>query len=660
MLSLEKLDIPKTKINQFKKKDITSIYELVNFFPKKYIDFRYPILISQAKDGDMQSIIIKIKSIYPDYRKNYVRVIGIDSIGTKLSIMYFNSTYMVEQLAVNTDYIVCGKISINYKFNNQVQMINPMYISTNIEKYKKIIPVYSKIRGMSEKYLNDCIDKALDLLQLEDIEYLESSILKSFNICDKKTTLINAHKPINIKDIKTVKKRIIFDNLFQEQFQLEAKDRKVKSQTEIKINKFEEYNKFIEKLPFELTKDQSIAMETMCNKMQNRKRINTLLTADVGAGKTVIAFLLMIILAENGYQGALMAPTSVLAKQHYNELKELLKDTPFKVCFLNGSLKVREKRKVLKGIKNGEYNMIVGTHAVIQKDVEFNNLGIAIVDEEHRFGVAQRAALIEKTKDIHYLTMSATPIPRSLALTIYGNAIDILTIKTMPNGRKPVKTTLINNKKIAYQFMLKEIEKGHQCYFVCPLIEKSDSELMANIDAVEDIYKEMGYYFKDRSLKISMVTGKMKEEDVEKEINNFKNNETQIMVATTVIEVGVNIPNSTVIVINNAERFGLAQLHQIRGRVGRSDLQSYCLLVSQANSERLHVMTTTNNGFKIAMEDLQLRGSGKLTGTEQSGENEFINFITQYPNLFSKIKKEIKEIYDNKERLKNYKDMFTS
>ncbi|HBG39071.1 ATP-dependent DNA helicase RecG [Clostridium tyrobutyricum] len=649
MLPLENLNIPKTKINQFKKKNINSLEELVRFFPRKYMDFTHPITVSQAIDGQTAAVIVTITKIYSSYEKSYVRAIGIDEKDDSLCIMWFNTTYIGKQLKSGHKYIVCGKISINCEYNNQVQMINPMYINESIEKFKKIIPVYAKIPGMSAEYLTNCISKALQLIS--NPEYLDEETIKKFKLQSEMAALVNIHEPNSIADIKAAKRRIIFDTLYQYQFELEKKNRKMKKNTTIKVPKLDECRKFVNKLPFELTEDQAMAIKKIYEQMKEGKRVNTLLTADVGAGKTIIAFILMVILCENGYQAVLMAPTSVLAKQHFNELNTMLEGTPFKACFLNGGLKAKEKKEVLAGIKNGEYNMIVGTHAVIQKDVIFKNLGIAIVDEEHRFGVAQRTALIEKTSDIHYITMSATPIPRSLALTMYGDTIDILTITTMPTGRKPIKTALIRNKRKAYKFMYDEIRRGHQCYFVCPLIEKSYAESMENIDAVEDVYKELQAYFKNTNIKIAMVTGKMKEDEVNKAIDNFKNNKVQIMIATTVIEVGVNVPNSTVMVINNAERFGLAQLHQLRGRVGRGSLQSYCILISKKTTKRLQVLTTTNDGFVIANEDMKLRGSGNLIGEEQSGQNEFIDLMLMYPNLFNKIKVEIKRLYDNNEEL---------
>lgn len=650
-MDIENLEIPKNKIKQLKSKGMDTIEQLAKYFPRKYLDFRSPLPVSQVVDGQITSCVIKITSMYSNYSKALLRVQSVDEYGNLLFLVWFNCSHMERSLKVGSTYIVCGKVSISYEYN-QIQMLNPMYISEDIEKFKKIIPSYSQIKGMSSEYLLNCIEKSLKLLA--DQEYLEDSILNKFKLMNESDAIFTIHNPENLESILNAKRRFVFDTLFQHQFQLEKINKQSSINTEIEINEFNQYNNFLKSLPFGLTKDQKEAMEILTTKIKAKKKINALLTADVGAGKTIIAFLLMVMLAENGYQSVLMAPTSVLAKQHFNELVERLKNTPFKVCFLSGNLKVRERNKVLKGIENGEYHMIIGTHAVIQKDVVFKKLGIAIIDEEHRFGVAQRRAIIDKCNNIHYITISATPIPRSLALTVYGDNVDVITIGTMPSGRKKIKTCLAKDKVKSYQFMQQQILKGHQCYFVCPLIEKSNSEIMEDVDAVEDVYKEMLMFYKNEDIKIVMVTGKMKGPEVDEAINLFKDNKAQIMVATTVIEVGVNVPNATVITINNAERFGLAQLHQLRGRVGRSDIQSYCMLISQKDNERLNVITNTNDGFTIAQQDLKLRGSGDLLGEEQSGQSEFIDFAINYPNMFRNIKKEIKEIYKTDQRYAFY------
>lgn len=652
-MELEKLNIPTSKLNQFKSKGINSLEELVKYLPSSYVDYRNPLLVHQVLDGVSTSILVTISYIYPGDKNGCVRIKVVDAMGSPIFITWFNNKYIRKFLTVGNNYIVCGKININVEYNS-IQILNPMYISEDIEKYKKIMPTYPKIKGMTFEYLKDSINTALELIG--DLEYLDEEIIKKFNLQNETKALYNIHNPIGTDDILNAKRRFVFDTLFQCQFQLEEKDINRKSTTNIKIEHFKETTTLLRNLPFKLTADQNEVMKKISNQMKAGKLVNALICGDVGSGKSCVAFLALTIISENGYQGVLLAPTSVLAKQHYIELKGLLAETNIKVCFLGGKLKAKEKKLILSGIKSGEYNIIVGTHSVIQKSVEYNNLGLVVVDEEHRFGVNQRDVLIKRTLNIHSLSMSATPIPRSLAMTMYGDAIQVLTIASLPSGRKPVKTAIITDKTKAYKFMQEQIRQGHQCYFVCPLIEKSYAEAMESVDAVEEIYEEMLKFFEYTEIKIAMITGKMKEDEVDEQITKFKNNEIQIIIATTVIEVGINIPNATVIAINNAERFGLAQLHQLRGRVGRGSVQSYCALISEKKSERLDVMVSTNNGFEIAEKDLQIRGSGDLLGSDQSGQNQFIDLMLSYPNLFKKIKVEVKRIFEGQHKYKNYKD----
>jgi ATP-dependent DNA helicase RecG len=345
-----------------------------------------------------------------------------------------------------------------------------------------------------------------------------------------------------------------------------------------------------------------------------------------------------------------MAPTGVLARQHFKELSSYAEKFGYETVYLGGDLKAKEKKEVLKKIKSGEAAFVVGTHAVISDDVEFKSLALTIVDEEHKFGVIQRESLRKKAGEgVHNISMSATPIPRSLALTLYGDAMDIFTISTMPNGRKPVKTAVVNEDKAVFDFMNHEIKKGHQCYIVCPLIGGDGvipDEDKGPPESVEEVYQKVCDYFliNNPSVKAAVITGKMKDEEKTRIIGEFSRNETQILIATTIIEVGVNVPNATVITVMNAERFGLAGLHQLRGRVGRSDLQSYCMLKStELENDRLKVMCRTTNGFEIAEEDLKLRGTGDFLGTRQSGDDENVKLMLKYPQIYEQIKDYIKE-----------------
>ena len=376
----------------------------------------------------------------------------------------------------------------------------------------------------------------------------------------------------------------------------------------------------------------------------------------------MIAMLLMLIMAENGYQSVLMAPTNVLAKQHYEEFTSRLSMFPFvKTAFVNGSMTKKEKTKTLEAIKNGDVNIIIGTHAVISKDVEFKNLALSIVDEEHRFGVAQRQLLKEKTENIHQVTMSATPIPRSLGLAIYGEDTDIYSITQMPAGRKKVITKIESDIDKCYSFIEREVKNGRQAYVICPLIDESTSERLEGVDSVMETYNEMQKYFSGKGVNIGVINGKMKAKEVNEEIDKFNRKDYDIIVSTTIVEVGVNVPNATVILIKNAERFGLAQLHQLRGRVGRGNYQSYCLLSTpKEDVERLSIMEQTNDGFVIAEKDLELRGMGDFIGTSQTGSFKDVMLMLANKSLYQDIKNTVYQILKDPIKTKKYEFLLTT
>ena len=363
---------------------------------------------------------------------------------------------------------------------------------------------------------------------------------------------------------------------------------------------------------------------------------------------------------ENGYQAAIMCPTAVLAEQHFKSLSEQLSPFNIKVSLLTSNLTAKEKKVVLADIQDGKAQVIVGTHAVISKDVKFKELALTIVDEEHRFGVEQRDALAEKAKTgVHNVSMTATPIPRTIASAVYGENTQIISVHTMPSGRKPVKTIVYGNEEKVYASMYNQIRAGHQCYVVCPLIEESDSETLAGVESVEETYSKMTAWFsKYPEVSIKMINGNMKPADVKDAISAFSAGKCQIIISTTIIEVGVNVPNATVIVVKNAERFGLAQLHQLRGRVGRGDAQSYCVLLSkQKTNPRLLAMEETTDGFEIARKDLELRGTGDIVGTKQSGIDKDVTLMLEYPDLYKKIVKEVDTIFEGKRRLEKYSNL---
>lgn len=651
-MNLEVLGIPKAKINQFDKKGIKSVEGLTEFLPRKYYDFRKVTPINKLLDGDITSVVGVVLEVSES--GNMIRAKIKDSSGHCMYAVWFHQKFLKKLLTIGVEYIFCGKIQINPQYRS-TQMVAPYYFSKDIEEYQKIIPIYSKIKGMSDDYLLNSINTALALVNKSD--YLEPKAIKDFDLVKKSVALRGIHQPKDEKDYSNAKKRLVFDDLFEFCMQLEDNSSSVNNSSNYKMEKDVVLREFLKSLPFELTDGQRLTLREIYTKMKTGERVNALVQGDVGSGKTIVAIILMILSSENGYQSALMTPTNVLARQHYEELLERTKDLGIKVVFLSGEMKAKEKREALKLIETGEANMIVGTHAVISKDVKYHKLALTIVDEEHRFGVAQRNQLKEKAKEgVHNITMSATPIPRTLALTVYGSSIDIHTIKSLPKGRKPIKTAIVTDDTKAYNFMYKEIKEGRQCYIVCPLIEDSEYEGLADVDSVETTYKKVSKYFKDYpEIKISMITGKMKQAEVQEEIGKFSKNEYQIIISTTIIEVGVNVPNSTVIAIKNAERFGLSQLHQLRGRVGRGNHQSYCVLISEKSDNlKLEAMCETTDGFKIAEIDLKLRGTGDFIGTKQSGQNKYVMLMLSYPAFYEKIKNFVKEIYADEEKLKRY------
>lgn len=654
-MELSILDINKSKITQFEKKGIYSVEDLARLFPKKYYDFRKITPINQVVDGEYMAVVGTVENIMP--KGKMLRVKIKDSTGARMFIVWFQQTYISKMIKEGMEYIFCGKIQINTEYNTR-QMTSPISWGADIKSNQRIIPQYPKLQGMSAEYLEKSISSALAISDKTD--YIEPILLDKFKIPKNSVALRSIHQPKDENEIKLARQRFIFDDLFTFSMQLMERQKDVEFQSPFVMPTCLTIKEFLSKLPFELTEDQSKALRYIYLKMRKGETVNALVQGDVGSGKTIVAIILMLISAENGFQSALMAPTTVLAKQHYLDLVEKTKDMGYKVGFLSGDMKAKEKREVLKGIESGEIQLVVGTHSVIQKDVHFKNLALAIVDEEHRFGVVQRQGLNEKSKKgVHTVIMSATPIPRTLALSIYGEHVDVLTIKTKPKGRKPVQTVQISNEEKAYEAMYRQIKEGRQCYVVCPLIEDSDSEALVDVDSVEKTYEKIiEFYKRYPEVKIGVISGKLKQSEIVEEISKFSRNEYQIIISTTIIEVGVNVPNATVIMIKNAERFGLAQLHQLRGRVGRGSHQSYCVLLSKdRNNEKLKAMCESTDGFKISEKDLELRGTGDFIGTKQSGNNKYVMLMLSNPALYEEIKKEVANIYREPKRLSKYQHL---
>lgn len=629
------------KIKQFEKRGITNTKELLEFYPRKYEDHRTPLTPLDVKDKDNCTMILHINNI-----RNKQSSVVAECIESKtdktVNVVWFRMPYMYQKIVnlFNMDVLVSGKYTDGQWGR---QFINPTTFTTDIAGHLKIVPVYKAINGMSKDYLDQTIETALNLEVNED--FVTEEIRNHFGIIPQEYLYRLIHRPRNEEDIIQAQHRIIFNELYHFAEEMEERNAGVITSSPFIPIKLTNCNKLIQMLPYDLTNDQKKVVRDVVEKAKRGERVNALIQGDVGCGKTITAFLLMLAMSDNGYQSVIMAPTGVLARQHYEELEEMVKPFGLKCAYLASKMKAVDKKITLNAIKNGEVQFIVGTHSCIADNVEYNNLGLTVVDEEHKFGVKQREKLKEKANmGVHSISMSATPIPRSLALSLYSGSLDVFTIKTMPNGRKPVATYLMQDDESIFSFLEQEIHNGHQGYIVCPQITSEecdiDNEDKETPESVEEVFEKVNAYFTPRGIKVGCITGKAKDDEKSEIIDGFNRNEFQILIATTIIEVGVNVPNATVMAIMSADRFGLAGLHQLRGRVGRSNLQSYCLLKSSDESnERLNVMCQTNDGFKIAEQDLMLRGTGDFIGTKQSGDNDKVRLMMKYPRLYEEIKK---------------------
>ena len=622
---------------------IYTAQDLIMYFPRKHIDYSSRTLIRNLKEGTTTTVFGYIKSVSAFNTKNNLSVIKVkitDESGS-FELTFFNAKgnrYMLErtkaQFPQNAGIMVSGTVKRN-NYNNQLTIDKPTYSimtgeflqdsSSNLN-VARIVPIYSVCEDLSIKTLRKAIYNAIQLYKNEIINIIPKEIRLRLGIIDKKTAVEQIHFPESMDMLQKARFSLIFEELFLVQLKLlRLRDITTKNTPSVALDIAKDglVQKFIKSLPFELTQGQKDAINEILNDMHSEKPMQRLLQGDVGSGKTVVATIMLLAAVENGYQGAIMAPTEILAQQHYNNMIEWLTPLGLSIGLFLGSHGKKIRSKFETSLANGNMNIAVGTHALIQENVEFNNLGAIVVDEQHRFGVKQRNVLKKKSQNPQMLTMTATPIPRTLALTVHGD-LDLTVINELPKGRLPVKTALTGSHKSVWDLIRREVNSGRQAYVVYPLIDESEtlSAKAATIEA-EKLQSEIFPEFK-----IGLLHGKLKNDEKEKVMKDFKDGKYDILVSTTVVEVGVDVPNATVMVIENAERFGLSQLHQLRGRVGRSDLQSYCVLVSTTHSqetkERLSIMTQTNDGFIIAEKDLQLRGPGEFLGTRQSGLPDLI------------------------------------
>lgn len=644
---------PKKK-NIFEKIGIKKIYDLLTYFPRNYKDKSKLKLMSNLINGETTTIKAKVCGPIEELKirkKLTIIKVPITDYSANGYAVFFNSPYFKKVFTKDTEFYFYGKVKIS-SYNIEIE--HPEYhLVRNSEKNTLgIEPIYKLTKGLSQKYIINLQKQILSQDSFNIDESLPKEILNKNRICSIDFAFKNIHFPKSIKALKVAKYRLVFEEFFFLQLGLLfIKKRYIFSKDGIEFKDDERIYKLVDSLPFHLTNAQRKAIEEIIGDMKSGKVMNRLLQGDVGSGKTIIALISMYFCHLNGYQSCLMAPTEILAEQHFKTFKSFLNEFDVEIGLLTSS--VKNKKNIINSLKQGKINIVIGTHALIQDNIEFNNLGLVITDEQHRFGVRQRSFLNQKGKNPDVLVMTATPIPRTLSLMIFGD-LDISIIDELPPGRKLIKTKHISVKETSklYNFIKSEIKKGRQAYLVCPLIEESEQiNAQSAVNLFEKLQKT---YFK--SYRLGLVHGKLKSEEKDLLMKKFKEKEIDILISTTVIEVGINVPNATIMVIYNAERFGLAQLHQLRGRVGRGEHQSYCFLITdnqgKTTKERMKVMESTNNGFLIAEKDLELRGPGDFFGTKQHGlpDLKIANFFS-HVKILKEAQKEAIDVFKNFNKL---------
>lgn len=603
---------------------INSIKDLVEYYPRNYEDRREIKNIDSFVDGEYALFIATIDTDVKSQRirKNLTILHTFVSDETDTcKLTWFNQKYIKDRLKIGMKYIFYGKVEIQY---GRKVVDNPeIYNLSDIEKIRGIYPIYTLTSGITQNYLfkleNTVFENEFKIPETFTNEFRKKYELSEINYATK-----NIHFPKDYNAVEKSRNRIIFEELFLLQLALMTLKNNSLGVKKENIYKDLEFEKFSSLLPFELTNAQKRVVEEIKNDLSSDKLMNRLVQGDVGCGKTMAAAIAMYIAVKNGYQAALMAPTTILANQHYNELKPYFETLGINIEIITSATTKKNKEKIAEKLINNEIDILIGTHSIIEDNIQFNNLSLVITDEQHRFGVNQRLKLSNKGKAVDTLVMTATPIPRSLAIMLYGD-LDLSIIDEMPPGRTPVKTYAVDEtyESRINNFIMKNINAGRQIYVVCPLVENNET---LELESVEEVYeKYKNGFFKD--VAVEFLHGKMKNKEKDEIMNRFKNNEIKILISTTVIEVGISVSNATVMVIENADRFGLAALHQLRGRVGRGSFESYCILKSSNRSlkarERLKIMEKSNSGFDIAEKDLELRGPGDFFGIRQSGLPEF-------------------------------------
>lgn len=622
--------------------------DVINYFPYRYNVYT-PVKLRECSEGDTCTITGYVESAAKVFfiRKNLNKLSFAFNTGSELvNVTIFNRAYLKPNIRIKSYISVIGK----YNRKSNTFMASDIKL-TPITK-TVIEPVYHLNQGIKRSNFKKLVDEILDNT-VEIKSNVPDYLIEKYNFINKKEAVTKVHKPKDINSLKKADLHLIYEELFTFMLKVSYLKEKNASDGKFNIKSFDEdkVNNFISSLPFNLTDGQMQAVSDIKGDFLSKKKMNRLILGDVGSGKTIVSFIALYMNMLAGYQGVLMAPTEILAVQHFNNMKSLFGDK-LNIQLLTSSTKKGERNKILQNLKNGETQVLIGTHSLLNDELVYNNLGLVITDEQHRFGVNQRQTLQEKGKDVDVLYMSATPIPRTLALTIYGD-MDITEIRSKPGGRKEIITKIFKNSELknVLEKMLGEIKAGHQIYVVAPLIDDEEDEKM-NVTSLKDKF-DVAF---NGMVPTGLLHGKMKPNQKDEVMNSFKNGDTKILISTTVIEVGVDVKNATMMVIFNAERFGLATLHQLRGRVGRNDMQSYCYLISDYDAERLKVLEESNDGFYISEQDFKLRGGGDIFGIRQSGEQSFkIANLNRDYKILMQCKSDVEEFLKSK-NLDDYKD----
>lgn len=626
---------------------IYTVRDLIEYYPRAYEDRTKVYLIDEfEKDKNYLFIgtLLKPVSIVYARKKKILSTVVRDENGSIALLTWYNQVYIKDRLKEGKSYLFYGKVSsVGYKKASLESC--SIYNTDDLYKIQGFYPDYSLTAGITQNYLFKLISSVLLDKNFVVQDIFSNEFRLKYGLAEKNYAVQNIHFPKSVNEIEVSRKRLIFEELFL--FQLALMNMKKNNLKASKANIYKDldYSKFLEIIPFSLTNAQKKVLDQITGDLSSNIVMNRLIQGDVGSGKTMVAAIAMYLAVKNGYQAAIMAPTTILANQHYNELSKYYEKLGITSEIITSSTTKKQKEKIVEKLKSGEINILIGTHSIIEDNIEFKNLGLVVTDEQHRFGVNQRMKLTNKGKIVDTLVMTATPIPRSLAIILYGD-LDLSIIDELPPGRKPVSTYVINDSynERMYGFLKKEIDAGRQVYVVCPLVEENED---LDLSSVEKIYSEYTKVFSGYN--VGFLHGKMKNKEKDKIMHEFKENNIQILISTTVIEVGISVPNATVMVIENADRFGLAALHQLRGRVGRGSDKSYCILKSNNNSplsrQRLEIMHKSNDGFEIAKKDLELRGPGDFFGVRQSGMPEFklANLLTD-TKVLEQTQEAVKEV----------------